>query len=117
MLQGGDEPQKYRRRVTQSFPKLALVLDRILAFSRYLALEPLSSGDCAVLSSLALVLAILSRRFVEVPFRERQMGASRKSMFAFNSAGLLSVFGCGVLSIAMQGFPDRLSQELGFNDT
>ena len=29
VLLGGGEPQKYRRRETQSFPKLALVLDRI----------------------------------------------------------------------------------------
>ena len=29
VLQGDGEPQKYRRRETQSFPKLALVLDRI----------------------------------------------------------------------------------------
>lgn len=29
VLQGGGEPQKYRRRETQSFPKLALVVDRI----------------------------------------------------------------------------------------
>ena len=30
VLQGSGEPQKYSRRETQSFPKLALVLDRIL---------------------------------------------------------------------------------------
>ncbi len=29
VLQGSGEPQKYRRRETQNFPKLALVLDRI----------------------------------------------------------------------------------------
>ena len=29
VLRGGGEPQKYSRRETQSFPKLALVVDRI----------------------------------------------------------------------------------------
>jgi len=79
----------------------------LLAFSKYAAIAPLSGGYRAGMLSLGLVLAILSWKYVETPFRVRKLGASRKSMFAFAATGLAVVFGAGLVCMKMQGFPQR----------
>lgn len=78
-----------------------------LAFSRYLALAPLSLGYRAAMLSLGFLCAILSWKYVETPFRERKLGSSRKSIFTFAGAGLAAILGCGLLCITTQGFPQR----------
>jgi peptidoglycan/LPS O-acetylase OafA/YrhL len=89
----------------------------LLAFGNYLAPTPLTAGQRAVLVSCGFVLAVLSWRFVETPFRTRARGASRKSMFALAGAGLAAVFVCGVTCMIMRGFPERLPpQALAFAD-
>jgi SGNH domain (fused to AT3 domains) len=62
-----------------------------------------------------VLLAVLSWKFVETPFRKRNLGASRTSMFAFAGAGLVVVLGCGLLGLINGGFPRRFSlQSLEF---
>ncbi len=79
----------------------------LFAFSKYAAIAPLSPGYRFGMLGLGLLLAILSWKYVETPFRERKLGASRKSMFAFAGAGLVSVLAIGLLCMRMQGFPQR----------
>lgn len=83
----------------------------LLAFSHYLALEPISPAQRATMLVLALALSALSWKYVETPFRKRKLAASRKSMFAFVASGLAAVLVCGLLCMATQGFPQRLSSQ------
>ncbi len=80
-----------------------------LAFGHYSTLVPLSAGYRAAIVGLGFFCAILSWKFVETPFRERRIGASRKSMFAFAGAGLSAVFVLGLICVLRQGFPAHLS--------
>ncbi|MBI5094616.1 MAG: acyltransferase [Candidatus Hydrogenedentes bacterium] len=82
-----------------------------LAFSHYLALEPVSAGQRVTMLGLGLGLAVLSWKYVETPFRKRTLAGSRKSMFVFAGSGIAAVLGCGLLCWNMQGFPQRLSSE------
>lgn len=79
----------------------------VLAFSKYPATAPLSLGYRAILLSLGFLLAILSWKYVETPFRERKWGASRKALFSLAGIGLATVFGCGLLCLVMRGYPQR----------
>lgn len=78
-----------------------------LAFSKYSSLQGVTPSQRASMLGLGLLFAILSWKYVETPFRKRQLGVSRKSMFAFASAGLALVLGCGVLCMSKKGFPRR----------
>jgi peptidoglycan/LPS O-acetylase OafA/YrhL len=80
----------------------------VLAFARYLGPAPLALSDRALLLGLGLVLAYLSYRFVETPFRTRALGSSRGAMFAYAGAGLAVVLAGGGLFVAQGGFPRRL---------
>lgn len=79
----------------------------LLAFSKYSAFIEVSSRQRATMLGLGLLCATLSWKYVETPFRQRQLGASRKPMFALAGAGLAVVFGCGLLCTIKQGFPQR----------
>jgi len=79
-----------------------------LAFCRYQTLGQPSPGYRAAMLALGLLFAVLSWQYVETPFRQRKLAASRKSMFTFAGLGLAIVFACGLLCLKMQGFPQRL---------
>jgi len=82
-----------------------------LAFSRYVALEPLSLGYTVAVVGLGFLLAVLSWRYVETPFRERKIGASSKSVFLYAGTGLCIVLIGGLLCITMKGFPQRIPKQ------
>lgn len=82
-----------------------------LAFSKYLALESLSIGSRAAIVSFGFLFAIFSWKYVETPFRKRELGQSRKSMFALAGASLAVVLVCGLLCVNMNGFPLRFSMQ------
>lgn len=82
-----------------------------LAFSHYVALAPLSLSCRVLMVALGFLCAVLSWKYVETPFRNRRLGTSRKTMFAFAGGGLATVLGFGLLCMARQGFPERLSPE------
>ena len=84
----------------------------ILAFSKYLALAPLSyMSRCAMLIA-GLGCAILSWKYIEAPFRERKIAASSRPMWVFTAAGLASIFALGILCWGMQGLPGRFSPQM-----
>jgi peptidoglycan/LPS O-acetylase OafA/YrhL len=84
----------------------------LLAFARSVALFPLGAPLRAGLLTLSFVLAVLSWRFIETPFRKRIWGASRRSMFAATAAGLAVVACCGILINRSGGFPNRFSSQI-----
>ncbi len=83
-----------------------------LAYARYLALLPLSYTDRAIALALGFVFAILSWRFIETPFRTRQLGTSRKAMFAYAGTGLATVFVSGLVCLVAHGFPHRFDAHI-----
>ena len=83
----------------------------LLVFSKYWALEPIPPGLRLLLLLASLVLAILSWRFVETPFRKRLVLDSRPRIVAFAgiTTALLLLAGLGVHQLL--GVPSRLPAE------
>lgn len=82
----------------------------LFAFSSYWALEPLSSGYRLCLVVAGFLLAVLSWRFVETPFRTRRLGASRPAIFGWAGGGLLASTVFSVILIRSGGLPGRFSE-------
>ena len=84
----------------------------LLVFSKYYAFEPLSMSSQAAILGLSLLLAIVSWKYVETPFRKRQVYDSRKAIFAFTGVGLSLILVCGFLCVKADGFPQRFPPQL-----
>lgn len=84
----------------------------VLVFSKYWALEPLSILHRLLLLVSSVILAGLSWRFVEAPFRQRIIFQQRAHVFAFASivTGLLFLSGLAIDRKA--GIPSRLPPEV-----
>lgn len=76
------------------------------AFSRYLVFPEPSAWGFFVLTVLTLLLAYLSWRFVEIPFRNRKL-LGRKNIFTFSLIGSLSFIGFGSVGYFLDGFEQR----------
>lgn len=84
----------------------------LFAFSTYWAVEPLSLGFRASLVALGFLLAFASWRFVETPFRARQVFASRRKIRVFAVASLALVLISGGVVTSMDGLPHRFSPQV-----
>lgn len=78
----------------------------LLAFARYRSLLEPSQAVLLVLCLTALVLAYLSWRFVEAPFRQKDR-YTRRQIFVFSLAGSVALLTCGGLAWAFHGFESR----------
>lgn len=78
----------------------------IFAFARLHSMDELSAGVWVGLSALALLLAWLSWRWVEKPFRDRNC-FSRAHIFTMSGVGSAVLIGIGMLLIMQGGFPQR----------
>ena len=93
----------------------------LLAFSRAAFPGPLSLNYRLVMLGLSFVLAVLSWRWVETPFRQRRLFRSRKSVYAFAVTGLAGIVALTAIIRFSDGFPSRLgagrlAYEAGRND-
>lgn len=79
----------------------------LFAFARHRSLEQPSSFLFASLSGAALILAYLSWRFVEIPFRSKDR-FSKHSIFAFSFFAICLPFTIGLLQLNFD-FPTYLS--------
>ncbi len=85
----------------------------IFAFAKYRAAgEPLSPPTRALLLLLAGVLAVLSWRWIETPFRRRRICASQPGIYAFAALSLLAVLLGGGAILLLHGLPGRLPAAL-----
>ena len=84
----------------------------LFAFARAASLAPPSGAAMALLSVLTLVLAWLSWRFVEVPFRKPGVVRLRRfvPLIALPTAALIAL---GVTLHVQQGFPRRAFPNIG----
>lgn len=87
----------------------------IFAFARIRSMEVPSALLMAILSVLSLVIAVLSWRFIEAPFRNKKI-YSRRTIFIFSLIGCLSFITFGLAGDLTKGytarFPDSLVQKL-----
>jgi peptidoglycan/LPS O-acetylase OafA/YrhL len=83
----------------------------LLAFARHRSLVELSDFLLIILCAASLVMAWLSWRFVEVPFRDKKK-IKRSSIFLLSGFILFMFSGIGLLIHFNSGFSDRLPTEL-----
>jgi len=85
----------------------------IFAFSKYyLAPKPLTLGSKLAMIALGFVLAILSWRLIETPFRRKLLCARRESIFWFAATALAVSFAFSAAIFALHGLPQRLPDTL-----
>jgi peptidoglycan/LPS O-acetylase OafA/YrhL len=89
---------------------LYLVHWPIISFFTYYALRPPKPGEGAAIVAASLILAYLSWRFVEQPFRSRRFRPPRRWLLAGAGASLAAVAGLGLLCAASGGLPARFPQ-------
>ena len=80
----------------------------LFAFARIRSIHHPSEALMATLGILTLVLAYLSWRFIESPFRNKQR-FDRKAIFSYALASSLAFIGIGIAGSAGEGFPARVS--------
>ena len=79
----------------------------IFAFARLRSLEHLGTAAYLGLSGLSLVLAYLSLRFVETPFRDRRL-TTRRQVLSWSAAVAATLIVVGVLGVVTHGLPQRM---------
>jgi peptidoglycan/LPS O-acetylase OafA/YrhL len=80
----------------------------VLVFAGYWAFEPIPPGLRILLLLACLVLAILSWRYVETPFRKRVVFDRRSSIFAFGGITTVMFMLAGMAIHYTSGAPSRL---------
>ncbi len=83
----------------------------LFVFARHRSLHEPSPLLFAVLSLLSLLLAFISWKYVEAPFRKRGV-FSRNQIFSFTAIGSAIFIGFGLLGYLSKGFPERYPVEL-----
>jgi peptidoglycan/LPS O-acetylase OafA/YrhL len=67
----------------------------LFAFANYWAVKPLAHAERLLLVAISVILAILCWRYVERPFRNRALLASRQQLLAGGALAALCVAACG----------------------
>lgn len=81
----------------------------IIVLSQYYLVRPLTPLETAAAAALMAVCAIGSWRFIERPFRNKQMPIGKVRIIAAAGAAVLAAAAAGIL--AAKGMPARLSRE------
>ena len=79
----------------------------VLTFARIARGEMLAPSDAALLVALSFVLAVLSWRFIETPFRERRLAAARAPLFRWAGTAMAATLAIGVFANVSLGWPQR----------
>lgn len=78
-----------------------------IAFGGNSALLSSHRFDMLVEVALSFLLAVLSWRFVERPFRDGPLRLSRRPLFALTGAAIIILLGCAAWTVRAQGFKGR----------
>ena len=81
----------------------------VFVFAKYLSAEPVSAWQSVGLICLSFILAVLTLKFVESPFRNRDFLKGRWRIFVLALLGALPLFIGGLVIIAGKGFPQRFN--------
>lgn len=79
----------------------------LLVFTRYLTIDPLSAGQRTLLLLASLLLATLSWKWVELPFRRRLILRSRVQTFTFAGITIALFLPLGLALYITKGLPSR----------
>ncbi|WP_161554180.1 acyltransferase family protein [Stenotrophobium rhamnosiphilum] len=84
----------------------------LIVFAKYLNIDPLPTWGAIVLIGLSALIATISWRFIEAPFRKKQPGMKRRALFI----SALSCMGCalivGLSAYLSDGWRGRFSDEV-----
>ena len=81
----------------------------VLVFSQYYAaLGPISQGQRTVLLIASAILAALSWRFVETPFRQQRIPRNRSQIFIFAGGATAALVLAGLAIHRTKGMPSRI---------
>lgn len=86
---------------------LYLVHWPLLVFTRYTSLAPLEPHQSIIIICASFVLATLSWKFIEQPFRKKRTATVRRSIFPPAFAALGATLAAGVLGVITHGVPAR----------
>jgi len=79
-----------------------------LVFAKYHALDPISPSRRLIVLGASMILAVLSWKFVETPFRRRLILRSRSRIFTFAAVSTAILLICGMAIFKSHGVPSRL---------
>jgi peptidoglycan/LPS O-acetylase OafA/YrhL len=83
----------------------------LLVFSQYWSLEPLGLLSRVLLVAVSAVIAAISWKFVEIPFRKKRAGQKRGRVLAQGAFALLALSVSGFLIAYTDGAPGRVPTE------
>ncbi len=81
----------------------------LIVFSRYFVAGDLTGVETAAVIAASLMLAVLSYKWIEAPFRGRESRVSRREIFVCGLGATALTLGLGVAIYASHGFPGRYS--------
>ena len=90
-----------------------LIHQPILAFAKYRYQNSISPIECLYLISIIFIIAFLSWKFIERPFRDRNK-VSVRVLYGLAIVGSISLFGLSFAIRFNEGFPDRFPMLAGF---
>jgi peptidoglycan/LPS O-acetylase OafA/YrhL len=80
----------------------------LIAFSNYASMKPPSAGERWLLVVASVLLAALSWRLVEQPFRTRRLCKSRRSIFAMGGLAMGCILCVGLATQSSQALPQTV---------
>lgn len=83
----------------------------LIVFTKYYMIFPLNQMQEAMVVLAALIVATLSWRYVETPFRkgnDHALTRNRRRIFAASGTAMSAAILIGLVTIAMQGWPQRM---------
>jgi len=84
----------------------------VLVFSQYWGLQPLSQSQRVLLLCVSFAMAVVSWRFVEIPFRRRVIVKTLPSVFTVAGVITAMLLITGLVVVQKQGLPSRISPEV-----
>ena len=80
----------------------------ILVFAKYWNIYPLSTLQSGLLLLASILIAVLSWRFIETPFRKRSICRTRARIFSFSAVVTVLILGAGAAIRWSNGVPSRI---------
>lgn len=84
----------------------------VLVFARYLSKDAPGAGLKAILLSTSVALAILSWKYIEIPFRQRRVFAGRMQILGFGAGSTVALLALGLAVVHGHGFPARFPAQV-----
>lgn len=84
----------------------------IFVYGKRLFFDRMDLGVVSVMIAASVVLAVLSWRFVETPFRKRKLAATRKGVFVVGLGGTALTIALAVAIKTADGLPQRMPPEV-----